>query len=62
VRREHVFNRPVEERTQSLDNLLSRHVIAEPILVDFEAAPDVDERVTGDDRRAWRDRRRQDVL
>ena len=50
MRREHVFYGQVEQRTQTLDDLLPRHVRAQPPGIDLEPATEVDERVAGDDR------------
>src|ERR1700738_322378 len=50
VRRKHMLDRQLEQRTQPRGDLLARHTRAEPPLVDLQAPAEVDERVAGDQR------------
>ena len=50
VRREHVLDRQLEQRTQAFDDLLPRHRRTWPPRVDLEALAGIDESVASDDR------------
>ena len=50
VRREHVLDRQVEQRAQALGDLLARHGLAQPLVLDPQALPEVGQRVAGDHR------------
>jgi hypothetical protein len=49
VGRENVLDRPLEERTQSFDDLLARHALGKPALHELDALAAVDERVADRD-------------
>jgi len=49
VRGGHVLDRQLEQQAQAFDDLLQRHVRAEPPGIDLEPLTEVDERVPRDD-------------